>query len=251
MILFHYISKDSALHRLSPITKVLGMLIIGLSTISLQDIIQDWLSFTILYSLIFFLFFKAKISFSQSCRDLRYFLTVIPLIIFFSSFKLQSNPELFLSHFNVSGLIFSSTFILKLYLFSLVSVLFIATTTVREINLAIEALLRKIPFVNSVRISTMISLCIVQIPVIFDLYQQIRIAQKARCLDNNRNPIRKIVIILNILIPRVLQNADSIALNYEAKCYSDVRTQCPFVLPKSDILFLSIFTLFCFIANLA
>ncbi len=249
MILFHYISKDSAIHRLSPLTKLIAMLIIAFSSITLKDITLDWLSFTLLYSLLFLLFYQAKISLIQAFRDFRYFMIAIPLIIFFSAFNFQSNPNLYLHHFSIPALLFSSTFILKLYLFSLISILFIATTTVREINYAIETLLRKVPFVNSVRIATMINLCIVQIPIIFDLYQQIKVAQKSRCLDNRRNPIRKVIIILNILIHKVLLNADSIALNYEAKAFSEKRSSYKISIPPKEIFYLSTFSTSCLIIS--
>jgi energy-coupling factor transporter transmembrane protein EcfT len=249
MILFHYLSRDSTLHKLSPVTKLLAMIILGLTAIVLQDIYTDWLAFTFIYALIFFLYYKAKISFIHTFRDLRYFLTVIPLIIFFSAFKFQASENLFLQHFQVQGLITASTFILKLYLFSLLSILFIATTTVREINNALESLLCKIPFVNSVRIATMISLCIVQIPIIFDLYNQIRLAQKARCLDYRKNPWQRVIIILNILIQKVLQNADNIALNYESKCYNEERINQGITIPAKETLYLLTFMIYCLLVS--
>ena len=251
MILFHYYSNDSLIHRLNPVTKLLAMLVFGISTITLKSICEDWLSFIIFAGLVLFLYYKAGVSLRQCLRELPYFLHIIPLIILFSAFRFSNSEELFLNHIYLPGLITSTSFVLKLVLISMISILFIATTTIREINYAVEVLLKKIPFVNSVKIATMISLVIIQIPIIFDLYHQITIAQKSRCLDNRKNPLRKTIILLNILIHKVLLNADSIALNYEAKCYSEERTDNLISIPKFDILAITSFVIFCLAVNLA
>ncbi len=225
MILFNYINNTSPLHRLSSLTKLLAMIILGSMTIALQDLSKNYISFILFYAFVFYLIYIAGIKITHLIKELPYFMIIIPLIIFFSAFSITSNKAYYLNHFDISALLTSLTFILKLILFTLLSIIFIATTRIKEINIALEVILRRIPLVNSTRLATMISLVLAQLPIIFDLYGQIKQAQKARCIDNSRNPFRKISFLASSLIFRVLQNADSIALNYQVKAYNDERTQ--------------------------
>jgi energy-coupling factor transporter transmembrane protein EcfT len=225
MILFNYINHTSILHRLSPLTKLLAMILLGSMTISLQDLSKNYISFIFFYALVFSLIIIARIKITLLLKELPYFIIIIPLIIFFSSFSITRNQAYYLNHLDISALLTSLTFILKLILFTLLSIIFMATTRIKEINIALEVIFRRIPLVNSTRLATMISLVLAQIPIIFDLYGQIKQAQKARCIDNSKNPFRKISFLASSLIYRVLQNADAIALNYQSKGYNDERTQ--------------------------
>lgn len=243
MILFNYINNASPLHRLSPLTKLLAIIILGSMTIALQDLTKNYISFILFYAFVFSLIIIARIKFTLFLKDLPYFIIMIPLIIFFSAFSFTKNQTYYLNHLDISALINSLTFILKLILFTLISIIFIATTRIKEINIALEVIFRRIPLVNSTRLATMISLVLAQIPIIFDLYGQIKQAQKARCIDNSKNPFRKISFLASSLIFRVLQNADEIALNYQAKGYNDERTQYECKLSFKEIIGLLIMLL--------
>ncbi len=225
MILFNYINNASPLHKLSPLTKLLAMIILGSMTIALQDLTKNYISFIVFYTFVFSLIFIAGIRLSLFLKEIPYFIIIIPLIILFSAVSVTKNQTYYLNHLDISALLTSLTFILKLILFTLISIIFIATTRIKEINIALEVIFRRIPLVNSTRLATMISLVFAQIPVIFDLYGQIKQAHKARCIDNSKNPFRKISFLASSLIFRVLQNADGIALSYQTKGYNDERTQ--------------------------
>lgn len=245
MLLFHYIPSDSVIHRLNPKTKILAIIIFSIFAVNLKNLYDNYVSFIYLYFLIFMVFLLAKIPFRLLLKDMKYFYVAIPLIVLLNSISLSPDKSRIFYIFSTEGLNYSLTFSLKLFLFSMISVVFIASTSVRQINFAVENLLRLIPGVPSVRIATMISLCIVQLPVIFDIYNSITLAQKSRCLDNVKNPFKKIKYTIVPLINKTIKNANNIFLNYQAKCYSENRSVFLYHFNRNDYLILFIFFVLC------
>ncbi len=248
MILFHYIPADSLIHKTNPKTKLLSIIIFSFGTLRINNLFQNYYNFLMLLIVLLSILIIAKIPLRYLLKDMRYFLIMFPIIVLINSFKLSTDESSLLSFISIEGLNYSLSFCFKLYLFSLISIIFIATTTVRQINFAIENILRKFPLVPSVKIATMISLCIIQIPLIFDNYNSIILAQKSRCMDNVKNPFKRFQLTLIPLISKTLKKADNISLNYQAKCYSHTRTQYSYKLELKDYIILGIFSLYSFMS---
>jgi len=74
----------------------------------------------------------------------------------------------------------------------------------------------------------MIGLSLRFFPLIIEQAKQVSDAQKARCSDNQKNPVRKIARLLFPILRKTFQTADSLAVSMESRCFSDQRTDPEF-----------------------
>jgi energy-coupling factor transporter transmembrane protein EcfT len=101
---------------------------------------------------------------------------------------------------------------------------FVFTTRSSEIKAAVEWMLKPIPWVLAKRIAIMLSLIARFIPVIFEQAKKTAEAQRARGVENRKNPIYRLKMFGIPLMRRVFERADKLALAMEARCYSENRT---------------------------
>jgi len=113
---------------------------------------------------------------------------------------------------------------LRLVLMFMLGAAFIATTRSAEIKAGVQWFLKPIPFVPAERVATMLSLVIRFIPVILEQAARTSDAQRARAVENRRNPIRRMAVFGMPLMRRTLGTADNLAVAMEARCYSEKRT---------------------------
>ncbi len=245
MIFFHFVYRDSIIHRLDPRFKVAAMIGFGISTMVLDSIIDNFFEFGALFITLMFIHYIAKLPIKSILKEMKFFYIMIPLIIFLSSFNFASNPSLFLNHIDIDGLVLGSTFSVKLILFAFVSTLFIETTSIREITYSLEWFFRPIPFIKETDLALMINLTLTQIPLIFDIFSQVRIAQKSRCNDYQKNPIKKLVTLIIPVFSKILKNVDELEFAYQARCFTGEKTKYEFKATFSDWLFLFLFLIIC------
>jgi energy-coupling factor transporter transmembrane protein EcfT len=114
---------------------------------------------------------------------------------------------------------------LRLALVFLVGTLLMATTRPAEIKTGVQWFLRPLPFVPAERVGTMLGLLVRFIPVIFQEVSRASDAQRARAVENRRNPLRRAVKLGVPIMIRVFERSDQLALAMAARCYSERRTQ--------------------------
>lgn len=85
-----------------------------------------------------------------------------------------------------------------------------------------------VPFIPEVQVATMINLTFLLIPVIFDNYSEMMSAQKSRCIQLRKNPIKRVNFIVFPLLSRTLRRADEIVYAMESRCYCEERTRAIF-----------------------
>lgn len=113
---------------------------------------------------------------------------------------------------------------LRLALVFLIGTLLMATTRPADIKAGVQWLLRPLPFVPAERVGTMLGLLVRFIPVIFEEVSRVSDAQRARAVENRRNPLRRAVKLGVPIMSRVFERSDQLALAMEARCYSERRT---------------------------
>jgi energy-coupling factor transporter transmembrane protein EcfT len=101
---------------------------------------------------------------------------------------------------------------------------FVLTTRSSEIKAAVEWMLKPLPWVPAKRIAIMLSLIVRFIPVIFEQAEKTAEAQRARGVENRKNPVYRLKMFGIPLMRRVFERADKLALAMEARCYSENRT---------------------------
>ena len=113
---------------------------------------------------------------------------------------------------------------LRLGLVFLIGALLMGTTRSTEIKAGIQWFLKPLPFIPAARLGTMLGLLIRFVPVIFEEISRISDAQRARAVENCRNPLRRLVAMGVPILSRIFSRSDRLALAMEARCYSEART---------------------------
>jgi energy-coupling factor transporter transmembrane protein EcfT len=113
---------------------------------------------------------------------------------------------------------------LRLALVFMAGAAFIATTRSAEIKAGVAWLCRPLPRVPAARVATMLSLVARFMPVILEQAARTTDAQRARAVENRKNPVYRTVKFGIPLMRRVFETADALVLAMEARCYSEQRT---------------------------
>ncbi|MCK5542544.1 MAG: energy-coupling factor transporter transmembrane protein EcfT [Desulfobacterales bacterium] len=166
----------------------------------------------------------------NSFNHIKYFL--ILLIFIFISRALTTPGEPLFSVFEVpvsnSGIKDGALVSIRFLIIMLLGMIFSHTTKPSSIKSAAEWFLKPIPFIPEKRASLMIGLSIRFLPLIIEQAKQVSDAQKARCSDNQKNPVRKIARLILPILKKTFQTADNLALAMESRCFSEDRTDPEF-----------------------
>jgi energy-coupling factor transporter transmembrane protein EcfT len=117
---------------------------------------------------------------------------------------------------------------LRLALIVCAGSVFVATTRSSEIKAAVQWFLQPVPLIPAERVGTMLSLLIRFVPLIFEQTAMLSDAQRARAVENRRNPIERMALFGIPLLRRIFEASDRLVLAMEARCYSDSRTNPEF-----------------------
>ena len=169
---------------------------------------------------------NVRVSLGSILRDLRY--ASILLIFIFVARALSTSGSAFVEFKIISvtreGLYEGALVCWRLVIVIMTGLAFVLTTRPSEIKAAVEWMLRPFPLVPAKRIATMMSLIVRFMPVIFQQAKETLDAQRARGVENRKNPVYRLVKLGIPLLRRIFERADKLALAMEARCYSEKRT---------------------------
>lgn len=140
-----------------------------------------------------------------------------------------------LLRFSREGIYSGLTYCWKLAVILYAGIAFITSTTATEIRLSIEWFLRPFPFIPEKRVGIMISLMVRFLPLILEKGADISDAQKARYVENRKNPVYRLVSFSLPFMRGVFRTADELVVAMEARCYSESRTNPPISFSKRDV----------------
>jgi len=191
--------------------------------------------------LIAWLMRSARISGMGLLRELRWFLILLSVIFFSRGCSLSGLPTPGLASLSVSaaGFYIGALICWRLIIVVFLGVLFTATTRTHEVKAGIEWVLKPVPLIPGKRIATMIGLLIRFVPVILHQAGETADAQRARGIENRKNPLYRMVKLTVPLLRRTLQDADKLAMAMEARCYSETRTDPHLTATRNDWVVLS------------
>jgi energy-coupling factor transporter transmembrane protein EcfT len=179
--------------------------------------------------------------------EIRRFLFLIGVIVIAHSYAIPGTPitqGTLITNFPIrapsweglnSGLIFGWRLVLVL----IASIILVGTTSLTTFKSVIEWFLRPVPFIREARVATMFSLTFVLIPLVLDEASEMLEAQKARCINGGKNPIRRIRFLIFPLLFQTFIRADEMVMAMESRCYSEVRTKAAFKAKFNDWFFLA------------
>lgn len=229
---FHYIHKDTVLHRMDGRLKLLCMLLLSLSA----SFASEWWHYLTALCFIFLALFIAKLPVISLLKDMKFFAFIIIIVFIVNAFSIQGDPipNFPITSVSIQGVIEGLRFAGRLTIIIMACTVMTGTTSLLTFKNVIEWYLRPVPFIPEVQVATMINLTFVLIPVIFDNYSEMMSAQKSRCIQLRKNPIKRVNFIVFPLLSRTLRRADEIVYAMESRCYSEERTRAIFKTNKAD-----------------
>ncbi len=239
---FGFRSGTSLLHRLDVRFKLLFLILI--SSISLNG---DFLRLGILTCLLTVLMVNSRLPLKSGLRELRFFLILLLLIMGARMVTTPGDPIIEIKFFSITRQgIFSGVLICwRLTIIVLLGFAFVFSTRSFEIKAAVEWLLKPFAFIPGKQIATMLGLTTRFVPVILNQANETAEAQRARCVENRKNPVYRLIRLGIPLIRRTFERADRLAVAMEARCYTENRTDPELCATRIDWMALVVMILIC------
>lgn len=236
LTLFSYHQGDSILHQLDVRCKFFTVCLVSIAMFSAR------LPMSVIYLLILIVFLKKTgLKIFSTLSRMKYFLML--LFFVFAARALTVSGDDFFSFYGISitdqGVKEGFLVAFKFFLVMMTGLLFSSTTKPSSVKSAVQWFLKPIPFVPEKRVAVMISLSLRFMPVILKQAKDISDAQKSRCADLERNPVKKIIRLVLPLLKKTFFSADHLALAMESRLYNDNRTDPEFSSSGKEFYFLS------------
>lgn len=231
LTLFGYQAGRSLLHRFDSRFKLLFLFLLSISIMQADAWPMSLL--TLFYAGLMRIMGLSLVS---VCKELRYFFILLVLIVISRALTTPGLPL-----FTLGGLVitrqgvYTGIFVCwRILLIIGMGLLFISSTRTSEIRAALTWLLEPVPVIPASRVSTMISLIVRFIPVIFNQMRETDAAQQARGISNRKNPIYRLKKFVIPLVLSVFRDADKLIIAMESRCYTEKRTTVELSAHKID-----------------
>jgi biotin transport system permease protein len=216
-----FYAGDSVLHKLDVRFKLLFLVVISLS--SLKAFVP---SLSLLTLVLMVALMSTELSLKTALKDLRYVFWLLLFVFMARSLSVPGASVIEFKSVSVTreGLYEGAIVCWRLVIVIMTGLSFVSTTRSSEIKAAVEWMLKPFPWIPAKRIAIMLSLIVRFIPVIFEQAKKTAEAQRARGVENRKNPLYRLKMFGIPLMRRVFERADKLALAMEARCYSENRT---------------------------
>jgi energy-coupling factor transporter transmembrane protein EcfT len=218
---FSYRAGNSLMHSLDVRFKFAALVAFSLATLQ-----AELTTLSVASLLLVIVFWNTRLPLKSVLREIRFFSLLLLLVI---AARALTTPDIALIQIKSviisrQGICDGALIAWRLLLIVFLALPFIASTRPSEIKAAVEWFLAPFPFLPRKRIATMLSLVIRFVPVIFDQARETADAQRARGVENRKNPVYRAVKFTIPMIRNVFATADELAVAMEARCYSENRT---------------------------
>jgi biotin transport system permease protein len=212
---------DSMLHRLDVRFKLMFFVFISVSSLRANIFSLFLLTIVLTAALIY-----VGLPIKSALKDLRYIFLLLLFVFVARSLSVPGSPVIEIKTISVTreGLYQGAVVCWRLLIVIMTGVSFITTTRPSEIKAAVQWLLKPFPGIPEKKIAFMMSLTVRFIPVIFDQAKETLSAQRARGIENRKNPIYRLKMLGIPLMRRTFEQADKISIAMTARCYSENRT---------------------------
>ena len=219
-----FVNTGSIIHKIDPRIKLIFNFILALLTF----FSNSYISFALLYAVMFFIIIFTKIPLNLYFKSLRSILFFILITFFINTFFLDGTVIFKFGFLKITyeGLKISIIASLKLILLILMSSLLLFVTSIKDLTRGIEKLMAPLKLfrINVRDFATIITLSLRFIPILMEETDKIITAQRARGAKINSGSLYKRAKGLsNILVPLLVasfKRADELAISMETRCYS-------------------------------
>jgi len=245
---FGYFSGNSLLHHLDPRFKLVYIILLSLVCLNLNFISQG-ITTVLLLGLIVY----ARLPLNSGVKELRYFLVLLVFVFIARAVSTGGEPLMDFKYFSISaqGLYAGLLVCWRLAFIVLLGFTLISTTRPSEIKAAVQWFLKPVPFIPEQRVAIMMGLILRFVPVIFDQAAETVEAQNARCVQNRKNPVYRLIKLGFPLIRRTFERADGLVAAMEARGFTENRTDPDLVSQRRDWLSLAVVVGLCVLMVIA
>ena len=219
-VAFNFQCGNSILHRLDPRFKMIFLALISLSTANANA--SGLLLLTVLFTA---LAADIRLPVKAIAFELRYFVFFL-LVVFVARCLTEPGETAFsfksivVSH---QGIVEGALAAWRLALIILMGLLLSVSTRPKEIRTAVEILFAPVPLFPEKRVAVMIGLIVRFIPVILHLTRETSDAQRARAIEQRKNPIYHTTHLVLPVIRRTVNQAERLASAMESRCFDENR----------------------------
>lgn len=241
-IAFHYRYGSSGLHRFDPRFKTLCLFFVSFSVLKAGSV--GLVVFSLVVATATALI---RLPISALLFELRYFVFILFFIFTTRALFTQGAPIVEYHGLAITqeGVVQGGLFCWRLTLIVVCGMVYAASTRPKEITAAVEQLLAPVPLVPEKRLGIMMGLMVRFIPMILGQVRETADAQRARGVENRKNPVYRLKCFALPVLRRVVGNAGRLATAMEARCYSEVRTPLGFEAGWGDWLAMGLVLGFC------
>lgn len=221
LTVFSFQPGTSLVHKLDVRFKILFLILISLTSLH-----GGFAGLGMLSCLLTTLIFHLRLPLKSALKELRFFLLLLLLIMVARMLTTPGTPLIEINSYAITrpGLIIGALICWRLVIIAFSGYLFVFTTRPSEIKAAVQWFFKPLGFIPGKRIATMMGLIARFVPVILNQAKETVEAQRARCVENRRNPLDRLIRIGIPLVRRTFAQADEMAVAMEARCYVENRT---------------------------
>ena len=213
-----------------------------LALLSLAVVQAGLLHVTLLLSAQMVLMSMLGISLTSLCSALRHLLFLFAVVWLVRALTSPGDALVHIGWFSLSrqGVAAGSLVVARMLLVVLLGIILIITTRPSEIKAAVEWFLKPVPGIPRARIATMLGLLLRLIPLLIAQGSETLDAQRARAVENRKNPLYRLTWFAIPFLRRSFVAVDRLSMAMEARCYTDDRTPFPLAAARRDWLVLSV-----------
>jgi len=238
-----YYHRESLLHKLDVRFKLIFLILISFAVLKADFMALSLLSFMLLIIIAYI-----RLPVKSTIKALRYFIILIFLVFLARAFSTPGSVLINLKVMSITreGIYDGAVVCWRLFMVVILGLLFASTTRPSEVKAAVQWFLIPFRFMPGKRIAIMMSLIMRFIPVIIDQVKETVDAQRARGIENRKNPVYRLIKLLIPVIRRTFESADDLAVAMEARCYSENRTDPSLASERKD--WIALFVVICLCA---
>lgn len=220
---FDYCPGGSRIHGLDVRIKIACVVMISLSAVGAVPIELAVLSFLVGGAMVW-----AGISIRLFFRATRIFFLLLIIVFLARALSFEPGetaPVYLFGIFPIPGAVAAGVVICwRLIVVVAAGFVFSATSRPKEVKAGVQWYLAPVPRVPEKRVALMLGLIVWFIPRMFRQASEIRDAQRARCVDQRKNPVYRARHFVIPLARKTFEDADKLVLAMEARCYREDRT---------------------------
>ena len=239
---FGYSAGESLLHRLDARFKIISIILLSLVNLNV-----NFGGLGLLTVILLVVIFYARLPLAAGFKELRYFLILLILIFITRVLSTDGIEIINLKYITISrqGITNGIRVCWRLALMVILGFAFISTTPPSAIKAAVQWFLKPVPFIPEKKVAVMMGLILRFVPVILDQARETAEAQKARAVENRKNPIYRLTKFGFPLIRRTFERADDLVVAMEARAFSEHRTDPELNADQRDWICLLVVCCFC------